>query len=244
MSILKDKKALISALQKNILQWEGYKSPPAATQQLIGLGPVEAAFPNGVFPLSAIHELLCTNTEQATASSGLIAGLLSVLMKNNGIGLWISLTDHLFPSALKSFGIEADRLIFIRVAQDKEALWVMEEALKCSGLSAVVAEVRELDFKQSRRLQLAVEQSQVTGFILRNHSDKIGSTACTSRWQVTSLPSEPVDGLPGLGFPRWKVDLLRIRNGNPGSWVLEWADGQFKAITSQEIIPTQKQKVS
>jgi len=34
----------------------------------------------------------------------------------------------------------------------------MEEALKCAGLAAVIGEVREMDFKQSRRLQLAVEQ--------------------------------------------------------------------------------------
>jgi len=61
------KRELISRLQKEILQWEGYKSPPTGTRELVGLGPVEAAFPNGVFPLGAVHELVCGNTEQATA---------------------------------------------------------------------------------------------------------------------------------------------------------------------------------
>jgi hypothetical protein len=37
----------------------------------------------------------------------------------------------------------------------------------------------------------------------------------------------PEEGLPGIGFPRWQVDLQRVRNGTPGSWQLEWAGGQF-----------------
>ncbi len=116
---------------------------------------------------------------------------------------------------------------------------MMEEALKCAGLAAVIGELREMDFKQSRRLQLAVEQSHVTGFILRNESDKMSSTACAARWQIKPLPSEPVDGLPGLGFPRWQVELLRVRNGQPGSWIIEWVDGKFKPI-EKRVLKQQK----
>ena len=236
------KKDIVSRLRREILQWEGYRPPPVGTHELVGLGPVESAFPNGVFPLGTVHEMVCGNTEQASASSGLISGLLSVLMQNGGVCLWIGPTDHIYPSALKRFGLEPDRLIFIRTIKDMETLWVMEEALKCPGLAAVVAEVRELDFKQSRRLQLAVEQSHVTGFILRNYSKKIGSTACAARWQVHALPSEPVDGLPGLGFPRWQVELLRVRNGHPGSWTIECAEGRFRVIEEQRVVQIQRQK--
>ena len=98
-----------------------------------------------------------------------------------------------------------------------------------------VGEVRELNFKQSRRLQLAVEQSRVTGFILRNQSKKLSATACAARWQVSPLPSEAADGLPGLGFPRWQVELLKVRNGQGGSWVLEWADGKFNEVKQAPV---------
>lgn len=236
------KKDIIDRLQKDILQWEGYKAPTAGTQELVGLGPIEAAFPNGVFPLGTVHELVCSTTEQATASSGLITGLLAVLMQNGGACLWISLSGTVFPPALGSFGIEPDRLIFIRVIKDEEALWVMEEALKCGGLAAVVAEVKELDFKQSRRLQLAVEQSHVTGFILRNASKKIGSTACAARWQVKPLPSEAVDDLPGLGFPRWQIDLLRVRNGHSGQWTMDWAEHKFLPVEEVQLTKPLKRK--
>jgi len=236
------KRELINSLQKNILQWEGYKPPALGERKQFGLKTIEANFPNGVFPMRAVHEMVCANTEQATASSGFISGLLSVLMQNGGACLWISLSGNMYPVALKSFEIEPDRMIFIQVNKDKEVLWVMEEALKCHGLIAVIGELSELDFKQSRRLQLAVEQSGVTGFILRNRSNKMGATACAARWQIKPLASEPIDGLPGLGFPRWQVELLRVRNGKPGNWVIEWSDSGFTPI-EKNILEQQIQNV-
>ena len=120
--------------------------------------------------------------------------------------------------------------IFIDVANEKDTLWAMEEALKCEGLAAVIAEVKDISFAQSRRLQLATESSRVTGFILRNGKQKAGASTCVARWQVSPLPSNAPDELPGVGHPRWQVDLLKVRNGNPGSWQMEWCAGEFVAI--------------
>jgi protein ImuA len=233
MSVIK--KEIISRLRKDILQWEGYRPPSAGTRGLMGLGPLESAFPNEVFPLGTIHEMICSNTEQAAACGGFISGLLSVLMQQGGACLWISLSGNLFPSALKAFGVAPERVIFVHLLRDKDVLWVMEEALKCTGLAAVIGEVREVDFKQSRRLQLAVEQSRVTGFILRNAFAKISSTACAARWKIRPLPSEQVAGLPGLGYSRWEIELLKVRNGQPGTWIMEWAEGQFVPVQTPLI---------
>ena len=228
-----DKKAIISRLQKDILQWEGFAPPEAGAVKGLGLGPMEAAFPNGVFPTGVIHEMLCPTRERQAATSGLLGGLLAVLMRQGGPCLWISKDRRLFPPGMDGFDVEPDRMIFIDVRTEKEVLWAMEEALKCEGLAAVVAEVREISFAQSRRLQLAVESSRVTGFLLRNDLRKLGTTTCVARWQVTPLPSVLEDGLLGVGYPRWQVDLLRVRNGSPGSWRLEWAANGF--IPVEEI---------
>jgi protein ImuA len=106
----------------------------------------------------------------------------------------------------------------------------MEEALKCDGLSAVIGEVPELSFTASRRLQLAVEKSQVTGFLIRRSVRHLNTTACVTRWKITSLPSESEDDLPGIGYPRWNVELLKVRNGKPGSWQIEWVEGKFRPL--------------
>lgn len=234
------KKEIISKLRQEILQLEGYRPQAAGTRGVAGLGPVEDAFPNGVFPVGAVHEMVCSNTAQAAAAEGFISGLLAVLMQGGGACLWVGLSQMIFPPALKAFGIEPERVIFLHLLRDKDVLWVMEEALKCPGLAAVIGEVKEVNFKQSRRLQLAVEQSHVTGFILRNQSKKLGATACAARWQVGPLPSEPVEGLPGLGFPRWQVELLKVRNGQPGKWILEWNAGRFAAIS--EVIAEERRQ--
>ncbi|WCT13779.1 ImuA family protein [Mucilaginibacter jinjuensis] len=231
---------IISRLQKDILQWEGYRAPDAGTNQKLGLGPVESAFPNGVFPVAAVHELVCHNTEQAAACGGFITGVLSGLIQKGGVCVWIGRAGQLFAPALRAFGLEPDRVIFVSLTKDKDALWVMEEALKCTGLIAVVCELQEMDFKQSRRLQLAVEQSRVTGFVLRNAAAKLGSTACTARWRIKPLPSADLNGLPGLGYLRWQVELLKVRNGQTGKWIMEWNEAGFKPVET-ELIKQERQ---
>jgi protein ImuA len=231
-------KEIISKLQKDILQQEGYKHQPADIKGIAGLGAIEAAFPGGVFPAGAIHEFLAFEPEHGAASSGFIAGLLNTLMQKESACVWVSAVRKLFPPALKAFGVVPDRIIFVNVPREKDVLWVMEEALKCKGLAAVIAEVRELTFMQSRRLQLVVETSCVTGFILRNDARRMNPTACTARWQIKPVPSQLEDGMPGVGFPRWQVELLRVRNGKPGRWTVEWQSGQFNLVTEKTIMVT------
>ncbi len=220
---------IIAQLQKEILPLQGYKPTAKSVGFDGGLGFIKHAFPNASFPLRATHEFLCSGAEDVSASAGFIAGILSAIMRRDGVSIWISSSQIIFPPALKSFGIEPDKIIFINLKEDKEILWVMEEALKYEGLSAVIAETQEISFTVSRRLQLAVEQSGVTGFIIRRNPKNL-ATACVTRWKITPLPTALEDNLPGVGFPRWYVELLKVRNGLPGNWQLEWAEGRFRHV--------------
>lgn len=233
---------IINELQAKILNMQGFKpvnSPALDT----GLGPIRESFPNATFPLGCVHEFLSELPEGGAATGGFIAGLLTILMSGNGTKgslIWISPSRKIFPPALKSFGIEPDRFIFVDLKKERDVAWAMEEALKCAALTAVVGEVRDIDFTASRRLQLAVEQSKVTGFIIRNNKSKPGTTACVSRWRIMPLPSETFDDLPGLGFPKWRVELLRIRNGKPGAWDIYWKENGFRFIDESHVEERQK----
>ena len=66
----------------------------------------------------------------------------------------------------------------------------MEESLNVTRIAAVIGEVKNISFKESRRLQLAAEQSRVTGFLIRHQPKILNTIACVSRWRITSLPSE------------------------------------------------------
>jgi protein ImuA len=237
------KNDIITQLQKEILPLQGFKPPPAGADPDTGLGPVEDAFPNGRFPTGAIHELISSSAEETAAAGGFLAGILKALMQSSRVCIWISAARTLFPPALKFFGVEPDRIIFLDLKKERDVLWAMEEALKCEGLAAVIGETHEIGFTASRRLQLVVEKSRVTGFVLRHlpndsHSYRnLNTTACIARWKITSLPTELEEGLPGIGFPRWRVELLKIRNGRPGVWHIEWSEGRFNTIPAQTERP-------
>lgn len=216
---------IIARLQRDMLLLQGIKPALPGNAIDAGLGIIKYAFPNASFPVGAVHEFYCTGEESISATGGFIAGILHTLMHKGGITVWIGSPPTIFPPALKSFGIEPDRVIFISLKKEQDILWVMGEALKCEGLAAVIAEVKELSFTGSRRLQLAVEQSRVTGFVIRRNPRQSNVTACVTRWKITSLPSELENNIPGVGFPRWNVQLIKVRNGKPGSWQIEWAGG-------------------
>jgi len=220
---------IITQLKKDILALQGFR-PLLHQNQQIDLGTINYSFPHSQFPLGVNHEFLCNDHEALTSSSGFIAGILSSLLKKGGASVWISSSHTIFPPALVSFGINPAQFIFIKLRNQKEILWTIEEALKCEGLTAVVGEVSCVDLTISRRLQLATEQTGVTGFLLRTHQRILNTTACFCRWQIHSLQSETEDGLPGVGFPRLNVELLKVRNGKPGSWQVEWANGKFNEV--------------
>jgi protein ImuA len=224
------KRELFQKLQQDILVWQGFKPVAACKDEKIGLGEIENSFPSGVFPKKAIHEFITVDPEDAAASDGFIAGLLSVLMENGAACVWVSTSRRLFPASLGLFNVAPERIIFVDVQTEKDVLWITEEALKCGGFAAVVAELHNVSLIESRRLQLAVESSGVTGFILRKDGNKTASTVATARWKISPLPSQTEDGMPGLGFPRWQVELLKVRNGNPGSFILEWAGEKFEDV--------------
>ncbi len=242
--LMNQKKAnIIAQLQRDILPLQGFKK--ILNPGILDVVPdaIRNTFPNAQFPLAAVHEFVCTTTEESAATEGFVSGILGSLMHKGGACIWINSSKTIFPPALKLFGIAPEKIIFINLKKEKEILWAMEEALKCDGLAAVVGEIPELNFTASRRLQLAVEKSQVTGFIFRNTARSLNITACVTRWKITPIPGAFTDDMPGVSFPRWNVELLKVRNGKPGSWEIEFAEGRFRYISKiAAIVQEQKKK--
>lgn len=232
---------ILARLQRDILLLQGIKSPSLQPVDETGLGRINEAFPHGVFPRSALHEFFCTSQESATASMAFISGIVSALTKSKGVVMWISSSRRIFPPALNAFGIQPGQVIFLELQKEKEVAWAVEEALKCRSLSAVIGEMQELSFTASRRYQLAIEQSGVGCFVIRRNP-KNRTTASVTRWQVETIRSGQPDDLPGVGYPRWQVSLLKVRNGKPGSWNVEWVKGAFRTVSKLAILHREAQK--
>lgn len=228
--MMQAKEDILARLQKEILNFQGSRSNLSEAIKRPGLGPMDQAFPEKRFPLGVVHEFIAASPEDAAASTGFISGILHSLMQGAGACIWISNSKNVFPPALPAFGIAPDKIIFVTLQKEKELLWCMEEALKCNGLAAVVGEINALDFTASRRMQLAVEQSGVTGFILRRKVRSLQTNACFARWKIGSASSITEHDLPGVGHPSWKVQLLKVRNGRPGTWTVSWIQNKFRHI--------------
>ncbi len=197
------------------------------------LGPVNKAFPYEIFPLGCLHEIRCQDALDRPAAIGFLSVVLSSFI-HNGVIVWISQKEHIFPPALRKFSLDPSNIIFTHPNKSRDLLWTMEEALKCQGISAVVGEFDSMDFNISRRFQLAVEGSRVTAFILGQGSKWNGNTASTARWKISPLPSVIEAGLPGIGFPRWQVHLEKLRNGKPESWDLLYKKGTLVEYIKEE----------
>lgn len=196
--------------------------------------PFSDAFPGKVFPKSAVHEFVSYEPAESASTNAFISALAGKLMPESGLCLWIATEKKIYPAGLSFFGLDPDRIVFIHAPKPKDALWIIEEALKCDAIATVIGEVRELSFTESRRLQLAVERSGVSGFIHRFRPYGQNSVACTTRWKITPIPSLAPDGLPGIGHSRWDVQLIKVKNGRPVSWQVTWSGGQFVPIQEEE----------
>lgn len=238
------KKEVISELREKLLVWEGFRrNTQEADQPDFGLAAMASAFPCGVLPTGAVHEFISPTAACATATNGFVCGLLAPLMANNMPCLWVSTKRSIFPVGLSYFGIEPHRIIFVDVQKDADALWVMEQGLKCNALAAVIGELNEVSFAQSQRLQIAVEKSRVTGFLHRKRPRREHTLSCVSRWKIKPSTSRDTDDFPGVGFPIWEVRLERIRNGKPGTWLFGWQDGKFISVPSPKQSVIQEQKI-
>jgi protein ImuA len=196
---------------------------------------MEKSFAGNVFTKGAVHEFISNSAEEASCTSAFISVILGKLLSDTGHCLWISQVPRrsIFPPALQGFGIAAERMVFVDAGRSKEALWAIEEALKCEALTAVIGEITELSFNDSRRLQLAVEKSKVTGFIHRFKPKTENSVACVSRWKIKPLASK-AGTLPGVGFSQWQVDLLKVRNGKPNHWQVQWSAQGLEYIRPED----------
>jgi protein ImuA len=222
---------IIARLRQDVLLLQGFKPATNSGGRHFFPLPLRQAFPNAAFPVAALHEFIYHSPENKAASSGFISGIASALTTKGGALLWIGAAATVFPPALTAFGITPEKIIFLHTRNEKEKTWAMEEALRCEGLCAVIADIKEISFTESRKFQLAMEQSGVTAFLMRNNPKNIATSAVT-RWKITPVKTNN-DPLPGVGFPCWNVELQKVRNGKPGNWELEWKARKFSLAHQQ-----------
>ncbi len=128
------------------------------------------------------------------------------------------------------------RLIHVAARSPEDALFALEEGLRCRDLAFVLGEVagnpRALDFTASRRLSLAAEKHGTPLWLVRLDARRDLSSA-RMRWQVGAARSAPPRwNAEAPGTPAWHAELFRARNHPPGEWVLREEGGKLCAGAS------------
>lgn len=193
----------------------------------------------------ALHEIAAAGEARLPAAAAFVvamAGMASAPRQRQIV--WIAedmaLTESgaLYGPGLDAFGLAPERLVMVAVAQRRDLLWAMEEALRCRAVAAVIGEVRggAIDNVAVRRLSLAATESGALALLLRTAPADDTSTAAT-RWIVGAAPSAPA--AHDLGASRFAAQLVRNRRGPAGSWIIEWSDSDERFI-----LPTHAQPVA
>lgn len=198
----------------------------------LGVPAIDAALDGG-FAFGALHEV----APSAPFSLGAAAGFALTLAARAGKQkdkrkdvLWIQpeFAGHeagaLYGHGLALLGLAFERLLVLRVPRAVDALWAMEEALKCRALAIVIAELdgdgAVADLTATRRLALAARDGGGLGLLLRHRLSGAPSAAAT-RWDIAAAPGQP-DAFGGLGRASFELSLVKNRRGPAGRWIVTW----------------------
>jgi protein ImuA len=188
---------------------------------------IDARLAGGGFATSALHEITGARPEMSDDAAATLF-IASIAARLSGPVLWALSRRDLFAPGLAHAGLGPERLLYAECGRDEDVLAVMEEGLRHGGLAAVVGEVGRVTMASTRRLQLAAEEGGTTAFMLkrwrRNGEDPLlVPSAAVTRWRIACMPSAELP-VPGIGRPRWRLDLARQRGGEPFQFIMEGPD--------------------
>jgi protein ImuA len=196
----------------------------------------------GGLQIGALHDIVAAHPRDAAAAAAFAAALAIRFGSAQSRSAFVWIVEDIgareeglpYAPGLRLHGLDPARLILVRTINVRDTLWVMEEALKCRGVSAVLAETwarpKDYSLTVSRRLALAARAGGSAG-LLRHASaageaDAIVSAAAT-RFEIAARRSLPLPaagrGPPLPGPAAWGVRVARMRAGAAGlGRALDW----------------------
>jgi protein ImuA len=217
-----DRPALLAALRARIARLD--RSGTRAEGDSVPLcAAIDQHLPSGGLARAAVHEVLAADPGAAAGFCALALARASGSGNGaaNGAVMWIAPEPDAWPPGLVRFGLSPADLVLVQAPRRQDALWAMEECLRCPGVAGALLAVDGLDLTAARRLQLAAEAGGAIGLLLRpDGEEEEGATAALTRWRVGALAG--TGGAHDLGDPRWRLDLLRCRGGRPQRWDVTW----------------------
>lgn len=180
---------------------------------------------------AALHEIAgaTASLNDDAAATLFLAGIAARFASRPGFTvLWALTKFDLYAPGLEQVGLGPNRIFYAQGRKDDEVLALAEDGLRDGSLACVIAEVKAADQTATRRLQLAASDGRTPMLLYRRHRIKdrcplLQPSAAMTRWRIGCASSARL-AHAGVGRGRWKVDLVRQRNGNPFSLTVDACD--------------------
>ena len=228
--------ALVATLRREMARLEASSPPPDERPVSTGSPGLDRLLPAGGLRRGTLVEYL-------TPASGSGAGTLALTAAREAcregrafvVLDWTTLarsasegnrSGHFYPPAAAAWGIELSRMLVLRPANDADALWALDQALRCPGVGAVWAACDRLNVRNFRRLQLAAECGGTLGLLLRPARHRGQPTWADVQWLVSpkskvQSPRSKAKRFSTLDFRPWTLDVELTRcRGAPGGQVV------------------------
>lgn len=200
------------------------RSDQAGGTLAFGIADIDERLPGAGLALGGLHEVAPGAEGAEAAALGFTLALVARhLAAAEGEALLVIGRGHPTPygHGLADLGLDPGRLLLFEVESDTEVYRAIEEALRADGLAAIAGLVDAgLPLKQSRRLHLAAERTDLLLLVLRPPGADQANAAAT-RWRVDHAEAAR-DRFGCIERACWRVELDRCRNGRTGHWLLEW----------------------
>ena len=233
----------LARLRQTIENTQSYQYDKAAHPLSLGLGGPDALLGGGL-ARCALHDISPAAPIHLGAATGFALALAALSGRASAGGretLFIQTDMARFEAGepygigLDLFGLPSRRLLVLRARRPIDALFAMEEALKCRGIACVVAELPDdaADLTATRRLSLAARTHDGIGFLLRHRSTSTPSAAMT-RWEVAASPG-PRDAFGGIGTTAFLLSLVKNRRGPCGGFRIAWSHDELAFVEADPV---------
>lgn len=121
-------------------------------------------------------------------------------------------SEHRFyPAAAALAGMDLAHTIFVRPTSAQDEAWVLDQAIRSTGVGAVLCQTTRLSQRALRRLQLAAEASAGLGLLIRPARARKEPSWAGVRLLVQAQPTRESD--PCSMYRRLRVEVLKLRAG-------------------------------
>ncbi|MHA4967315.1 translesion DNA synthesis-associated protein ImuA [Pseudomonas extremorientalis] len=167
--------------------WKGRPAAPPSSVHPTGLAALDAVLPTGGWPEAALSEILMA--KEGVGELQLVLPTLARLSKAGERIVLVAPPYTPYPHAWQNAGVDL-RLLSVIQAEERDALWAVEQCLRSGSCGAVLCWPRKADDRALRRLQVAAETGQTLAFAWRALSESVNSSPAALRLAVEAKPAQ------------------------------------------------------